>query len=51
MGAMFDTIKRLYNEGKLTEVGLDNAVTKEWISPEEKIAIIGTEVPVEDPVE
>lgn len=41
MGAMYDTLKRLYTEGRLTENGLNNAVTKEWITEEEKNIILG----------
>lgn len=43
MGAMYETLKRLYNEGRLTEVGLSNAVTKGWITEEEKNSILGVE--------
>lgn len=32
---MLETIKRLYQEGKLTDVGLDNAVAKGWITAEQ----------------
>lgn len=37
---MFVTLKRLYAEGKLNEVGLDRAVKKEWITVEQKAAIM-----------
>ena len=32
---MFDRLKRLYKQGKITEVGLQNAVTKGWITEED----------------
>lgn len=32
---MFETLKRLYMEGKLTEQGLANAVIKGWITEEQ----------------
>lgn len=32
---MFDRLKRLYEQGKITEAGLQNAVTKGWITQEE----------------
>ena len=32
---MYDNIKRLYIEGRLTDKGLANAVTKGWITPEQ----------------
>jgi hypothetical protein len=37
---MFETLKRLWNEGKLTEAKLDNAVTKSWITEEQKAEIM-----------
>jgi hypothetical protein len=37
---MFETLKRLYNEGKLTDIGLDNAVAKGWITAEQADSII-----------
>lgn len=33
---MFETLKRLYLEGKLTVDGLENAVAKGWITEEQK---------------
>lgn len=36
---MFDTLKRLYENGKLTDTGLDNAVAKNWITEAEKQSI------------
>jgi len=40
MSAMFPTIQRLYQAGKLTEASLTNAVQKGWITEEEKQLII-----------
>lgn len=37
---MFETLQRLWREEKLTEAMLDNAVTKSWITTEEKQQII-----------
>lgn len=37
---MFETLKRLYREGKLTLLGLDNAVTKGWITEQQKNEIV-----------
>lgn len=37
---MFETLKRLYGEGRLFEVDLNKAVTKGWITAEEKIEIM-----------
>ena len=37
---MYDTLTRLYTEGKLTEAGLQNAVTKGWITQEQMDEII-----------
>lgn len=42
MGVKFDTVQRLYNEGKLTEIGLSNAVTKEWITQEQMDQIMAS---------
>lgn len=36
---MFETLKRLYTEGKLSEEGLNNAVEKGWITEEQKLEI------------
>lgn len=41
--AMFITLERLYNDGRLTEVGLSNAVTKGWITEAEKNSILAVE--------
>ena len=37
---MFETLKRLWVEGKLTEIKLDSAVSKGWITSEQKIEIM-----------
>lgn len=37
---MFETLKRLWNEGKLTEEKLNNAVAKGWITEEQRQEII-----------
>lgn len=37
---MYNTLKRLFLSGKLDETGLENAVTKGWITDEQKNAII-----------
>ena len=39
MKAMCFTIKKLYLEGRLTEYGLDNAVSRGWITADEKAEI------------
>lgn len=39
---MFETLKRLYQEGKLSENGLNNAVLKGWITEEQKQEIISS---------
>lgn len=39
MKAMYLTIKKLYLEGRLTEFGLNNAVSRGWITAEEKTKI------------
>lgn len=40
---MFNDLKRLFNEGKLTVKGLEKAVIKGWITTDEKETIIGGE--------
>ena len=40
MGIMYESVKRLYLEGRITEAGLNNAVTRGWITSEEKTAIM-----------
>lgn len=37
---MFERLKRLYNEGKIDEAGLDAAVVKGWITEDQKIEIM-----------
>lgn len=37
---MFETLQRLYLEGKLTLQGLENAVIKGWITEEQKQEIL-----------
>lgn len=32
---MFETLKRLYDERRLTKEGLKNAVIKNWITPDQ----------------
>jgi len=39
---MYETLLRLYNEGRLTETGLINAVTKTWITEAQKAEIIAS---------
>lgn len=38
---MFETLKRLYNEGRLSKEGVANAVTKGWVTPEQYEEITG----------
>lgn len=38
---MFETLKRLYNEGRLPSAGLSNAVKKGWINEEQEKIIKG----------
>ena len=38
---MFERLKRLYNEGKIGEAELNNAVAKGWITEEQKDIIMG----------
>lgn len=37
---LYNRLKKLFNSGRLTEKELDNAVTKDWITEEEKVEII-----------
>lgn len=37
---MFNRLKKLYMEGRLTESGLQNAVAKGWITEDQKAEII-----------
>lgn len=39
---MFERLKRLYKEGKITIEDLDNAVSKGWITEEQKELIISS---------
>lgn len=32
---MFETLKRLYTSGRLNDIGLQNAVSKKWITAEQ----------------
>ncbi|MCM3763437.1 XkdX family protein [Neobacillus niacini] len=38
---MFETLHRLYNEGRLSKEGVANAVSKGWISPDQYYEITG----------
>ena len=38
---MYERLKRLYNEGRLTKEGLENAVARGWITEEQMLEIIG----------
>ena len=38
---MFERLKRLYEEGRVSAKGLSIAVKKEWITEEQKVVIIG----------
>ena len=37
---MYERLKRLYQEGRLDEQGLENAVARGWITEEEKQEIL-----------
>lgn len=37
---MYNTLKRLYLNEKINEIGLSNAVKKRWITEEQKTQII-----------
>lgn len=37
---MYERLKRLYNEGRLTQEELHNAVDKGWITEEQYIEIV-----------
>lgn len=39
---MYNTLKRLYQAGKLDEAGLESAVTKGWITEEQKKEIMAS---------
>lgn len=36
---MFQTLKRLYNSGQLTDIALLNSIKKSWISKEQALQI------------
>lgn len=40
---MFERLKRLYNEGRLSMAGLETAVARGWITEEQKQEITKTE--------
>ncbi len=44
MGIMYETVKRLYLEGRIAEAGLDNAISRGWITADDKEAIMATKV-------
>lgn len=39
---MYETLLRLYQEGRLKETGLTKAITLGWIAEEEKVEIIAS---------
>jgi len=39
---MYETLLRLYNEGRLKETGLAKAVTLGWITEEQKTEILAS---------
>jgi len=39
---MYSILKKMYVAGKLTETGLDNAITKGWITETEKEEIMNS---------
>lgn len=41
---MYERLKRLYNEGRLTKAQLKNAITKGWITEEQYEEITGESV-------
>ncbi len=51
MSALFDKVSELFKLGKITEVGVENAVTKAWISEEQKNEILGVEIAIEESTE
>lgn len=38
---MYERLKRLYNEGRVTQSQLRNAINKGWITAEEYAEIVG----------
>mgnify|MGYP001287856226 CR=1 FL=1 len=51
MSALFDKVSELFKLGKITEVGVENAVTKDWITEDQKNEILGIEAPTEETTE
>lgn len=45
---MYEDIKRLYETGKLTAIGLSNAVNKGWITKDEKKIIMSETISIKD---
>lgn len=41
---MYNTLLRLYTTGKLSDVGLLNAVDKNWITSDQMVEIIGSQL-------
>lgn len=44
MTIMYETVKRLYLEGRIAEAGLDNAISRGWITADDKEAIMAEKV-------
>ena len=42
---MYETLRRLYRAGRLTEAQLDTAVTRGWITAEQRDQIIAESMP------
>ncbi len=45
---MFERLKRLYQEGKITQEGIENAVKKGWLTSEQANEIINPKVEEEE---
>ena len=45
---MFERLKRLYTDGKITQEGINNAVAKGWITQEQANEIINPQNEVEN---
>lgn len=43
---MYVRLERLYADGELTSLGLDRAVEKKWITPDEKAQIISEQLKI-----
>lgn len=43
---MFERLKRLYHAGRLTHVGLENAVARGWLTETQRQEITGETAPV-----